>query len=431
MIKKRVGAIVCILALLSQVACGQVENEEKVIAKVNDSPIYRWELDNYYKQQVDTYNDANGVNLDDSQYTQERLQYREDLLQDLIDQKAIVAYGENNGYALTSEEKQEVSKELADAKERKIEEFKETDFASDSDAEAKAEAKWEEWLKENHYTEETLEQDMEDSKVHEKVVMKIYDEQDVSEERIQEVYEEMVKEQKETFTDDPKAYLEKAQVPSGYVVYNPAGFVRIKYILIGIPEKYDTEIKKLDNELQEVIVKRGQILEAKGDDATNDKSYQETVTKEAELKEKTEALYEEAYAEKRDTAEEALKAIEAGDDFDELIKKYGEDPVMTTEPFSEIGFLVSGDTEDVTYDVAQAAMNLKEVGDTSQIIRSEVGYTILELVSKVQEGPIPLNDEIRKAIMDTQKMQPLYTELDTLKQQARAEVTVEVSDDPV
>lgn len=426
--KLRVISAVLCTAMLLLTACSQTAGSNAVVAKVNDTDIYRWELDNYYEKQLPYYNDSNSVNLEESQYSQTRHEYRMDLLQDLINQRAVIDYGKAHGYDLTDEEKKEVQEEFDEAKKAKIEQFMKEDFADDPQAEKKAEEKWASSLKESHYTEESLLQDMYDHRVHEKVGTEAYDETTVTEDEIDEKYTTLVNAQKIEYTASPDLYIEAAQIPSGRVLYNLPDYVRIKYLNIDIPTDIDEEIKKLDDQIQQLLVEQATIGAEKGQDS---KSFQESRAKEAELEAQTKELYQKAYDQIRPTAEEALKKAKAGDDFDQLMKEYGEDPIFEELGISDIGYLVGPGSTDITYDVQQQALKLQNEGDVSELVQSEIGYTIIQLVSKVPEGPIALNDDIRDYLTQQIKMDPLYLSIDKINKEARAEATVTIMENQV
>lgn len=68
-----------------------------------------------------------------------------------------------------------------------------------------------------------------------------------------------------------------------------------------------------------------------------------------------------------------LKKVESGEDFDELIKKYGWDPGMESSPE---GYFITEKTQFVKQ-FLDAAFKLKE-GETSGIVESDYGYHILK-----------------------------------------------------
>lgn len=424
---KVISAVLCTAMLLVQTACGQT-GSNAIVAKVNDTNIYRWELDNYYKAQLPIMNEQNDINLEESKHSQDRHQYRMNLLQDLINQRAVIDYGKANGYDLTEEEKQEVQTELDEAKKAKINQFIEEDFSGDAQAEKKAEEKWEASLKENHYTEESLYQDMYDHRVHEKVGTEIYDETEVDDEALQKEYDTLVNAQKIEYTANPTLYLEAAQVPSGRVLYNLPESIRIKYINIDIPEDIDEEIKKIDDQVQQIMVEQAIIGEQKGKDS---KAFKDSRAKETELTAQTQELYKKAYDQIRPKAEEALKKAKAGENFDQLMKEYGEDPIFEELGIRDIGYLIGPDTSDVTMDVKEQALKLQNEGDVSELVQSEIGFTIIQLVSKVPDGPIAMNDDIREYLTQQIKINPLYLSINNINEEARAEATVEIMENQV
>ena len=425
---KVMGAVFLAAAFMLQVACSQVVGPNSVVATVDGKNIYRWEIDKRYEENVDIFNDANGVDLNSSQYSEDRHRYRTDLLQELIDDVAVVQYARKNGYELTDAEKQEVDQAYEDLKERNVLSFMEKDFAGESDARAKAEKQWEKWLDENHLSEQSLKESMYDQKVHTKLTTELYADITVSDEEIRERYDSMVTDQKDDFTSNPNHYAERAQKPNPDIVYNPADFARIKYILIGIDETKDQKIKVLDRQLSELIQERARIAQEKGEDSS---AFKDTVKREEKLQDEITALYTEAYAEIRDKAEEALQKVKAGEDFDELIRQYGDEPIMEEYPYHETGYLIGKNADIDSYDMRENTFKLANEGDTSELVSTEQGFVIIKLISKVQPGPVTMNDEIKEFIASSIQMNPRYYSLAEYKLKARKNVTVEVFEEKI
>lgn len=90
-------------------------------------------------------------------------------------------------------------------------------------------------------------------------------------------------------------------------------------------------------------------------------------------------------------AKEVLKSIRDGADFDELMKKYGEDPGAKQMPE---GYTFS--KGEMVKEFEESAFAMK-VGEVSDLVKTEYGYHIIKVVDKVPEKQIQLN-EVKESI---------------------------------
>jgi hypothetical protein len=104
-------------------------------------------------------------------------------------------------------------------------------------------------------------------------------------------------------------------------------------------------------------------------------------------------LSAEKIAELKAKADEVYERAQNGEDFDALIAEFGGDPAMNTEPYKTEGYEVSADKTTFDPIFTEAAMALENVGDICEPTYSEeYGYYILQLINKIEEGPVPLAD---------------------------------------
>ena len=202
----------------------------------------------------------------------------------------------------------------------------------------------------------------------------------VSEEEVRAWYDEQVAAQKEEYAADPVAYYTDSQYYSYYgevqPLVAPEGLFYVKHILI------------------------------MNDEASEDE------TSEDEMSSSSSATFRDSKA----LAETVLEKVQAGEDFDQLIEDYGEDPGMNTEPNKSLGYLI-GEGFDSVYDQAfyDAAMQLKKEGDTSGIVEGSYGYHIIRRYGDVSTEPLAF-EEVEEEILNylnTQKQDEAYQE--TLK----------------
>jgi parvulin-like peptidyl-prolyl isomerase len=111
---------------------------------------------------------------------------------------------------------------------------------------------------------------------------------------------------------------------------------------------------------------------------------------------------------------EVQAKIDAGEDFDELMKEYTEDVDSNGDPNSPGGYLISTETMD-KYDekFAAAAMALTTVGDVTAPVESGYGYHFIQYTSDVSTTPLTL-DEAKGAMkenMIADAKSDIYSEL--------------------
>jgi len=236
---------------------------------------------------------------------------------------------------------------------------------------------------------------------------------DISEEDLKKAYDTELETQKTAFdkAEEPTAtsttaststtsyesYVEDGKV----VVYVPSGLAYYKHILIKITDAAKAKIDAVDSE-----------------NLTDD-------DKEA----KVATLTEQAFAEIKSKADEALKKVKAGEDFDTLMAAYGEDPGMQSGTTKDTGYLVGLQSSYVD-EFKNASLALANVGDTTELVKSEFGYHIIKKVSVLTPGTIPYEQ-----VKDALKVQELATKKtehwDSTLEDWKTELKVTVSYDKI
>jgi peptidyl-prolyl cis-trans isomerase SurA len=94
------------------------------------------------------------------------------------------------------------------------------------------------------------------------------------------------------------------------------------------------------------------------------------------------------------------KRLKAGEDFAMLAQNYSEDP-NTAPNGGDLGFVPQSALDKVSVELRKAIMALQP-GQTSPIIRTQAGYSILKIFTKEPSGQRPLNDpRVQQAIRET------------------------------
>lgn len=111
---------------------------------------------------------------------------------------------------------------------------------------------------------------------------------------------------------------------------------------------------------------------------------------------------------------EIYAKIEAGEDFDALIEKYGEDPGMQNEPYKTEGYILSeANASDYYEEFSAAALALENEGDiTPEAVQSSKGKHIIKKCGPVEAKTVTL-DEVKDTIreqVETERKNDLYQE---------------------
>ncbi len=315
----------CLLLILGAVACAK-DPGDTVIATVNKKDILQRDFEAPFNMYLAQYSQA-GYDMQNAENVKA---LQDSVFNTLVRSEVIYQQAVSQGFALTDEEKANVTTEAQAQYDALLSSYVQQAQANGADnAETLGKQTFEAALKAEGFTAQSfrneLEQDMQKSAVTAKLEEKIKSGVTLTEEEAKARYETELNEQRTAYTSDPAAF-EAAQ--SAYEagagtppLYVPEGFVRVKHIL---------------------------------------------VTDEA-------------------TANDLVKRIDAGEDFDALMAEYGTDPGMKAEPNKTLGYLLGANTSFVP-EFKAAGLALANAGDHSAPVKSQFGYHIIKLVEKLQSG---------------------------------------------
>lgn len=228
----------------------------------------------------------------------------------------------------------------------------------------------------------------------------------VTDEEIQAKYQDMIEEDKESYTDDDYAY-NAARSDEAVIAWNPEGYRAVKHVLV----KFDDEQAKQYTELESALDSLNDELAALDNaeptaEPTESEDAADTEEAAPRTREEIQAdigeigtSIEALYAALMPKAQEVVDAFNAGTDIDTLIAQYGEDPGMTREPSMSQGYAVA---ENSTYwDPAftEGAMSIAEVGQISEPVRGKNGVHIIYYLSDITPGDVPF-EEIADSVAD-------------------------------
>jgi parvulin-like peptidyl-prolyl isomerase len=343
---------------LSGCSASKVADKErnKIVAEVNGENILKGEvLDEYDAQKVNYNITAENEGAEENKELVASL--KSSVLENLIYTKLIMQNASKAGFSVTDEileqSKTEFNGILKSVEEQiKLQEGEDT--SGNIDYAKKAQEFVDEQLKQMGKTQDEYIRLIAEQTVTQQFMDKTIGEVQVSDDEIKSFYDSEIKAQKEgTSTEELQLYSESG--------------VRVKHILIQLPEEEQTEYNRLLSE-------------------------QKTEEAQKYLEEKQKAI--------NPKAQEVLTKVKNGEDFDKLIKEYGEDPGMVD---NEEGYTVKQDGQFVP-EFEEASLKLK-VGQTSELVPTVFGYHIIKAYEVIDEKVFTLEEkreEIKQAI-NTQK----------------------------
>lgn len=414
---------VCLMACalsLSLFGCELVTvNEEKdksqAIMVLGDKTYSKDVVNGYMNSQLINY----GIDKPEEKAYDE---YRIQMAEEYAKEKAISYYAVQNGYRdkLTDEDKKAVDDEMAKITTRYetelVEEAKETLGFTGEDAPEIDEAAQQRINKLvetnriaylNEQGAESLEDKKEqllDIKAAEQYVKTLEDAVKVSDEEIKAEYEKLSGEQKKSYDSDPSAYMTAAEGEDA-IVYTPAGFRKIKHVLIKIDEESATKIKALETEIAEMT---------DGDEKTN---------KQSEL----DILKTDAFSKIKDKAQGIVDQAKKGSNFDKLVTDNGEDEGMKSNPD---GYLMHEKVTD-KYEAPfqEAGMALGKVGDISELVQTAYGYHILQYASDVESKTVDYEtakEKISAEILENKKQKAVSEKITSIYDGYKSDGTLKI-----
>ena len=346
---------------------------EQVVAEVNGEKIFK----------KDVYESA-GITWDkkvESWEMDDYKQSKEDALDSLIQQEVVKQKINDTSlgyYTFTTDERKEiddaVTKYKTDNYDKLLADYQEKAKTDPSiKPEEKANADIEQYKKDQEY-----------QAAYTKAQKQVTDPVTPTEDDIKSTYDEILSYEKTQFDSDP-SQISIFEMYYGYpILYYPQdGFVRVKQILISLPDDVKTEISELRkaNKTDEANKKRDEELKKILDKATDEL---------AKVKNANGDLT------KLDTLIREYDKAEAAND---------ESAESSTDEEQEIpDYLVYKDTKDWVQEFTDAALTLTDIGKPSELVATDYGYHILWLTEKIAKGDVPL-DKAKDDVTEVAKSQ--------------------------
>jgi len=293
------------------------------------------------------------------------------------------------------------------------------DMTADSGADeiAAAEAEAAAYYAEGGYDLETLTEEYKKYMVLDKVQSAIIQDAAVTDEDVENLYQQLVAADKELYENDVAAYMAyNSQVDMmamyaamygsenemDYAWYKPEGFRAVRHILLPI----DEELMNTYTDLQARYEEQQVVSEEEEPDTT-----EAPVTLE-QVNEAKAAIF----ASVADKIKEINQKHVDGVDFDELIAAYGvdangnpSDPGMNSNPYYEV--CAASDSVYVA-EFVEASMSIPEVGGISAPYLSSFGIHIVKYLHDIPGGPVEMTAaqrEAKRAQLLYEKQNELYS----------------------
>ena len=254
----------------------------------------------------------------------------------------------------------------------------------------------------------------------------------VSDEEVQAEYDKKVESDKTTYGENAASYAAAAN--NGTVYYAPAGVRRVKQILIKFKEEDQTAITDAKSKVTTAnskITAAQQILdeeEVAEEDKTKAQADLEAAQAELDAANKeVDELTDKAYANIDEAADDVLKQLAEGADWDTLMAEKTEDPGMQSGRDTAVtGYAVAEGMTSFDSAFVTAAMGLKAIGDVSEKTRgSSNGYYIIKYFADQPEGPIALDsvkETLHSSLLSTKQNDTYNTTVDEWVEAANIKV---------
>ncbi|MBR4067216.1 MAG: peptidylprolyl isomerase [Clostridia bacterium] len=406
--KRIVLALLLVFVMALTASCSLIVKDpevdkQTVVLEVNGQPFVKGDvqqlIENELDYQVYLYSYQYGETLDRND--PELVSYVQDAAFDSIVQRAVIEEKlQKDGYTVLAPEEEEAVQAAAQAEyDSYIEEVLTYDLADSelSDEEKRAEA--EKLLPQFGYPSMAMLLEQERiAAAEEKLYQEIVKDVTLTEEDLIAAYDQYVATAKADYEFDI-GYFESDVENGAQIYYYPAGYRYVKHILIGFPdEEYDALMSMTTDVLlaQQALTDAQDKLNAAGEEEKEEALAAQQAAEAAliDAQSKLDEARDVAYTALQPRVDEVQAAIAAGEEFDALIEKYGEDEGMKVEPAKTRGYVIGTESTNYVDAFHEGAMALAAVGDVSEPVRTEYGVHLIKYVEEIPEGAVPF-DSVR------------------------------------
>ena len=334
-----------------------------VVAEFEGGQLTRGEVARAYEEQMTSYLFAG--------YSEEEISASllNEVMRAMVSDRVLEAHAKEMGlYELTDEDQSQIQAE-AEARYQEQLDFSRGAVDTQGMTEEEATGALKAYLQEAEgITLESIQEEIEKDWWTNKVYEAITEEITLSDEELQEAYDALLQEQTNSYQTYPDDF-EFAQMNGETIVFNLPGYRAVRTLTFRMS-------------MEESDAVYGLVEQIKALDAQT----------QAEEIAQLQAQIDACYADAQQRAEEALKQLEGGADFETLLETVGEDEGMKDAKLKETGYYIGETSQLWPQSVVDAAKAFTEPGQISEILRTEDGVCILQYVGEVPQGAVALED---------------------------------------
>ncbi len=371
---------------------GETVDKQTFMASYNQALNYEYYMQQMYQQ----YGLVQSISLDEDKVLK-------DTLDSTVRRKVLLQKAKEAGLdALTEDEKAEIQADVRTQYQENLDEVKEYYFADTPLEGDELDEAVKKKAAEAGVTETSVEQQVTEALLLEKVEAYATGDIVVSEEEVREEYDSRVADAKAQYDETPNAYGEDLN-GGGEAYYAPAGYRFVKQVLIKfLPEDqelidgFGAQLDEANRELSEAAGLKSDndaALAAEGitqeDSAALSAKAEELARQAADAQAKVDGINgelrkakEAAYAKILPKAQEIAGRAQAGESFDALAAEFNEDTGMPARGYAVRKGFSSFDDAFVL-----PAMALEKPGDVSDPSAGVYGYYIVQFSEEIPEGP--------------------------------------------
>lgn len=263
------------------------------------------------------------------------------------------------------------------------------------------------------YTEELIRQDIRENAIYDRVQAEMVKDATVTDAEIQAAFDEKVKSDEAAYKEDIASYEYMTQYYGQTSYYVPEGYRGITHILLDVDDELLNNYQTLAASLEEQE-------EVEDTDEATATDVEEAPVTQADV----DAAYAAILASVQPTIDEINAKLAAGTPFADLIREYGNDPGMESEPYATEGYSVHMDS--IVWDPAftKAAFSVNNVGDVAQPVVGSYGVHIVYYLRDVPAGPVALTDDIKADLQADLLTDKEYDLFDTTMATWRSEAVI-------
>ena len=212
-------------------------------------------------------------------------------------------------------------------------------------------------------------------------------------------YQDLVKNDQDLFEGNAFTYEYYTNYYGYESMYIPEGYRGVTHILLSVDDDLLQNWKDLSARLEEASDTADEAPAETPAETSAEETAAPEPTEEPVTQEMVDAAKQAILDSVQPVVDEILAKLDAGTDFDELIKEYGTDPGMENDENRLNGYPVHADS--IIYDpvFTEAAMALEKVGDISEPVVTQFGVHLLHYLRDIPGGAVELTDEMKAELL--------------------------------